>query len=722
MADVRVERKSSTNNNNNNGGGEVKEIRKVIMVVLTVVMLGYFVIWIVMPTNLYRNNWRTKMSATLTSTYFGTQGTSLLIFVFPVLFIAVLGSVYHHLGKKYFDYQVPRKDGKSSGVTRWLATWRRPVLVRGPLGIVSGVELSFLLMFIAFLVWSLTVYLHVGYSKIQVKGSQRYLYKWEATVFRLGLTGNICLSLLFYPVTRGSSILPLFGLTSEGSIKYHIWLGHLTMALFTAHGLGYIPLWAVAGEISEALKWSKTDVSNVAGELSLFFGLILWAATYPRIRRKFFEVFFYAHYLYILFVVFFFFHVGIGYAYYMLPGFYLFMIDRYLRYLQSSQRVRLLSARVLSCEALELNFVKSMSLSYNPTSIMFVNVPSISKLQWHPFTVSSSSNLEQDKISVVIKVEGKWSRKLYDIVSSSSIDRLQVSVEGPYGPASKHFLRHDTLVLVSGGSGITPFISIIQELLFISTTMKCQTPKILLVSSFKKSSGLSMLNLLLPLSSTTSDLSSIDLQIKAYVTREKVQSEDYLKQPQAIWFKPNASDSPITPNLGKNGWLWLGAIIASSFLGFLIFMGILTQYYIYPIDHNTNDIFPSAARTIFTTLILCGCMVVAASGAFLWNKKRNAMEAKKITNMEGITPQATPESRFYNADRELESLPHQSILESTEIHFGERPDLKRLLFDCKDSSVGVLASGPAGLRHEVAAICGSGLVDNLHFESISFSW
>ncbi|XP_019242486.1 PREDICTED: uncharacterized protein LOC109222605, partial [Nicotiana attenuata] len=36
-------------------------------------------------------------------------------------------------------------------------------------------------------------------------------------------------------------------------------------------------------------------------------------------------------------------------------------------------------------------------LTYNPTSILFINVPSVSKLQWHPFTVVSNSNLEADK-------------------------------------------------------------------------------------------------------------------------------------------------------------------------------------------------------------------------------------------------------------------------------------------------------------------------------------
>ena len=82
-------------------------------------------------------------------------------------------------------------------------------------------------------------------------------------------------------------------------------------------------------------------------------------------------------------------------------------------------------------------------MSYTPTSIMFMNVPGISKLQWHPFTISSSSNLEPEKLSVIIKSEGSWSKKLYQMLSSpSSVDHLDVSIEGPYGPASTNFLRY----------------------------------------------------------------------------------------------------------------------------------------------------------------------------------------------------------------------------------------------------------------------------------------
>lgn len=118
----------------------------------------------------------------------------------------------------------------------------------------------------------------------------------------------------------------------------------------------------------QMLEWARDDVSNVAGELSLLSGLVMWATTYPGIRRKMFELFFYTHYLYILFMVFFIFHVGISFACLMLPGFYLFLVDRFLRFLQSRQRVRLVSARILPCDTVELNFSK------NPSEINYQNL------------------------------------------------------------------------------------------------------------------------------------------------------------------------------------------------------------------------------------------------------------------------------------------------------------------------------------------------------------
>ncbi|XP_062000740.1 ferric reduction oxidase 2-like isoform X1 [Rosa rugosa] len=701
-------------------------IRKVLTAIklflVLVVFGGCVLLYVVMPTNTYKNIWQPRIRAKAnSSTYFGSQGANLLVFTFPIMLIAVMGCVYLHLGKKLNDYKMETSEGK----TNRFAMWKQPMLVKGPLGIVSGIELTFFIMFIALLIWSISTYLTNGFDKITPQSAAKSHEKvWEAKLesasLRLGLVGNICLALLFFPVARGSSILPLFGLTSEASIKYHIWLGNIVMVLFTAHGICYIIYWAVTDQIFQMIKWEKTDISNIAGELSLLSGLAMWVTTIPRIRRKMFELFFYTHYLYIPFMVFFIFHVGVSYAGIMLPGFFLFVVDRYLRFLQSGRRARLVSARVLPGESLELNFAKSPGLKYNPTSVMFINVPSISKLQWHPFTVTSNSNLELEKISVVIKGEGSWTRKLYQVLSSpSTSDRIEAVVEGPYGPAATHFLRHDNLVLVSGGSGITPFISIIRELIFMSKAYQCKLPKVTLICAFKHSSDLTMLDLILPMSTTTPyDISNLQIQIEAYVTRE-TQLKDKSMNLRAIWFKPLATDEPVSAILGANHWLWLGLIIASSFLMFLILIGIITRYYIYPIDHNSNKIFSFPLRALFNMLAICISIAATASAAVLWNKRSNAKELKQVQHIEASSPRG---SEVYNVERELESLPQQSLVQATNVHYGQRPDLKRILFECKGSSVGVLASGPKKMRHEVATFCSSGLAENMHFESISFSW
>lgn len=74
--------------------------------------------------------------------------------------------------------------------------------------------------------------------------------------------------------------------------------------------------------------------------------------------------------------------------------------------------------------------------------------------------------------------------------------------------------------MVSGGSGITPVISIIRELIYRKTT-GMPTPRVKLICAFKHSSDLAMLDLILPVNGSPSELSQIELELEAFVTREK---------------------------------------------------------------------------------------------------------------------------------------------------------------------------------------------------------
>ncbi|KAL1552849.1 ferric-chelate reductase (NADH) [Salvia divinorum] len=681
------------------------------------VFVGYMLVWILLPTNTYKYSWTPKLKEKLNSTYFREQGVNLLLFSFPPMLVAAVGCVYLHLKKK-------KSDSKSR--KRLYLSLKRPAMVAAPLGIVNAVELTFAAMFVVLMIWSLANYLHVsfGHLHMHTPGVKVWEAKFRSVSLRLGYIGNTCYAFLFFPVTRGSSLLPLVGLTSDSSIKYHIWLGHLSSVLFTLHSVGFVIYWwAMSDQMYLMLEWSSTYLSNVAGVIAVVLLLVIWVTSLQRVRRKMFELFFYAHHLYTIYLFFYMFHVGVAYLCMILPGIFLFLIDRYLRFLQSRERTRLDSARLLPNGTMELTFAKNPRLSYNTASTLFVRVPSICKLQWHPFTVISNSNMEKNKLSVAIKSHGGWTQKLYKHLSMS-LDHLQVSTEGPYEPASSHFLSHESLVMISGGSGIAPFISIIREIIHKSTNAESETkvPKLLLVTAFKTTNDLTTLDLLLPLSGASLDLSKLHLQIEAYVTQEKEKpNEDAKNQIEIKLFKPNPSDSSISAVLGKNSWLWLGAIISTSFLMFLLLLGLVTRYHIYPVEKRGEN-YHYSYKIMWDMFLVCASIFVATSAIFLLQKRKGSSEGNQIQNVELQSPTMSPSSWLSPSDRELESLPHQSLVQSTKVHYGARPDLKRILFDCKGSDVGVLVSGPKTMRHAVAKICASGLAKNLHFEAMSFDW
>ncbi|KAJ4887834.1 Ferric reduction oxidase 4 [Raphanus sativus] len=456
-------------------------------------------------------------------------------------------------------------------------------------------------------------------------------------------------------------------------------------------------------------------------------GIVMWVTSLPYFRRNKFEIFFYIHHLCGLYIVFYVLHVGDSWFCMILPNIFLFFIDRYLRFLQSTKRSRLVFARNLPSDNLELTFSKTPGLQYTPTSILFLDVPSISKFQWHPFTITSNSNLEKDTLSVVIRRQGSWTQKLYTHIASS-LDSLEISTEGPYGPNSLD-LRHDSLILVSGGSGISPFISIIRELIFQAQNHSTKIPDVLLVCAFKYYHDLAFLDLIFPPDISVSDISRLNLRIEAYITQEDKKPEaanDY-RLLQTKWFKPQPLDSPISPVLGPNNLLWLGVVILSSFVMFLLLIVIVTRYYIYPVDLNTGMIYNFSYRSLWDMFLGCVCIFVASSIVFLWHKKvskeENKESSEQVRSVALQMSTSSPSSWFYGSERELESAPYQSIVQATSVQFGAKPNLKKILVDAEGSKdVGVMVCGPRNMRHDVARICSSGLAKNLRFEAISFDW
>lgn len=108
-------------------------------------------------------------------------------------------------------------------------------------------------------------------------------------------------------------------------------------------------------------RWQKTGRIYLAGEMALVTGLVIWITSLPQIRRRRFEIFYYMHHLYILFLIFFLFHAGDRHFYMVFPGIFLFGLDKLLRTIQSRPETCILSARVFPNKAVELFLPKDPS-------------------------------------------------------------------------------------------------------------------------------------------------------------------------------------------------------------------------------------------------------------------------------------------------------------------------------------------------------------------------
>ncbi|KAL6183959.1 hypothetical protein ACLB2K_045367 [Fragaria x ananassa] len=176
-----------------------------------------------------------KWVAATSGTVFRVSGSLFLLFSGPILIIAFLAVVFLIISG---EEQLHEKKTSKYPSFR-LRTY--PVLVDGPFGVVSAAEVIGILLFIVYVLWA------VGSYTARLLGS---------------LSGD-----LTFKMKRGSVLLRLINIPFEHATKYHVWLGHLTMLLFTVHGLLYLVAWTIEGRLLQQVSahaiLEKKDQSEI---------------------------------------------------------------------------------------------------------------------------------------------------------------------------------------------------------------------------------------------------------------------------------------------------------------------------------------------------------------------------------------------------------------------------------------------------------------------------
>ncbi|GMI87050.1 ferric reduction oxidase 7, FERRIC REDUCTION OXIDASE 7 [Hibiscus trionum] len=630
---------------------------------------------------------------------FGLSGSLFLVFSAPIVVIAILAVVHLIIsGEEVFEKKSLKKPG--------FRLWTFPVLVDGPFGVVSAAELIGIILFVVFVIWAMYAYTlrnlnHLVESDVPAADKGQRLL--ELTGLRLGMLGLLCLIFLFLPISRGSLLLRLIDIPFEHATRYHVWLGHLTMMIFTLHGLFYVIAWAIKGTlVQELLQWKRVGIANLPGVISLLAGLCMWVTSLHPVRKDYFELFFYTHQLYVVFVVFLALHVG-DFVFSIVAGaIFIFMLDRFLRFCQSRTTVDVLSAKCLPCGTVELVLSKPQSLRYNALSFIFLQVRELSWLQWHPFSVSSSPLDGNHHLAILIKVLGKWTGSLRDSIlrmsetepSKVTKTTITASVEGPYGHESPYHLMYENLILVAGGIGISPFLAVLSDILHrVNDGKPCLPRRIMVVWAVKKSDELPLLS--------TVDMESIcpffsdklSLEINIYVTRESEPSLEEGKVHVASNSSCPFSGHSMSPLVGTGNNVWSGLYFIISTVGFIVLMALLRIFYINPYDVSTWWYL----GLLFIICMVASVVIFGGGVIGLWHLWEKRVSAKVGEEDNDRTKVETVADK-YSSQKNLES--------STIIQYGTRPDFKEIFSTTSrkwgNVDVGVIVCGPPTLQSSVA--------------------
>ena len=308
----------------------------------------------------------------------------------------------------------------------------------------------------------------------------------------------VCRKLLSY-LSRIS--FALFGLgkgtISEGSqsrmTAYHKYMAYHVLAFLAIHVLGHCVNFYRLEQLGRgaAVGYHFKTWAGITGYGMLLLLGMMFTAAHSRIRQSKYELFWYTHHLALLVMVLFSFH-GYGcfvktnegqcrgyrsWRYVVLASL-IYIVERILRAYEAHPSIALSSAIAHPGGAIELNF-KHPSMHYRPGQHVYLNIPRLSKYEWHPFTITSSPI--ESYVSLDIRQDGDWTGNLGRLLghgpetprleqSRQVFDRSLlplIKIDGPYGGPKEDVLSYDHAVLIGTGNGITTFSGILRHIWYV---------------------------------------------------------------------------------------------------------------------------------------------------------------------------------------------------------------------------------------------------------------
>eukprot|EP00667_Euglena_gracilis_P006946 EG_transcript_7003 len=276
--------------------------------------------------------------------------------------------------------------------------------------------------------------------------------------------GRVCVvawSTLLLPITKHSIWAAVLGSTFERYLKFHRWaargafvftLSHLADTVYYSGLLAFVHF--VPGEWMYGVVWGTVSFALMA---------FITLTSLEPIRRRFFELFYYTHFLGLPAIAFACMHCY-AQCYAIIPSLVLYLIDKVIQLWSSVHTFQVQSVTPVAGGAQLVVQRKGATLRCDPGQYYFLTLPAISRLQKHPMSVALLST-EADTLTFFIRDMGPGTFT-HEVCQMAFPEAATAQLTGPYGslslPRPLHVYR--TVYLVAAGVGVTPMVSVAQWL------------------------------------------------------------------------------------------------------------------------------------------------------------------------------------------------------------------------------------------------------------------
>ncbi|XP_068579660.1 dual oxidase 1 [Cebidichthys violaceus] len=228
------------------------------------------------------------------------------------------------------------------------------------------------------------------------------------------------------------------------------------------------------------LKWSWwffQSVPGMTGVLLLFTLAFMYVFASHYFRRISFRGFWITHYLYIVVYILTVVHGSFAllqeprFYIYLIPPALLFLLDKLISLSRKSLEIPVLRAELLPSGVTHLEFKRPQGFVYRSGQWVRIACLMLDTDEYHPFTLTSAPH--EETLSLHIRAVGPWTSQLRDLYTEESLLELgaypKLYLDGPFGEGHQEWIDFEVSVLVGGGIGVTPFTSILKDLVFKSS-------------------------------------------------------------------------------------------------------------------------------------------------------------------------------------------------------------------------------------------------------------